>query len=89
MSKLQGRLPGARSVGSPTGDWKPLLQLTAGSVNSEKHPFPYYVSELQFGRQLHRDAVRRLDLSNRPWDTGWALPARPLPARAHGGSAGR
>ena len=35
----EGRLPGARCLGSPTGGWKPpLLQPTAGSVNSEMHP---------------------------------------------------
>ena len=35
---MEGRLPGARCVGSPTGGWKPpLLQPTAGNVNSELH----------------------------------------------------
>ena len=37
---MEGRLPRARDVGSPTGGWKPpLLQPTEGSVNSELHPF--------------------------------------------------
>ena len=37
---MEGRLPGARGVGSPTGGWKPpLLQPTAGGINSEKHPW--------------------------------------------------
>ena len=36
---MEGRLPGVRGLGSPTGGWKPpLLQPTAGSVNSEMHP---------------------------------------------------
>ncbi len=38
---MEGRLPGARCVGSPNGGWKPpLLQPTAGCVNSETHPSP-------------------------------------------------
>ncbi len=37
---MEGRLRGARGVWSPTGGWKPpLLQPTAGSVNSKMHPF--------------------------------------------------
>ncbi len=36
---MEGRLPGARGVGLPTGGWKPpLLQTTADSANSEMHP---------------------------------------------------
>ena len=36
MRAREGRLPGARGVWSPTSGWKlPLLQPTAGSVNSE------------------------------------------------------
>ena len=35
----EGRLPGARGVGSPTGGWKPpLLQPTSASDNSEMPP---------------------------------------------------
>ena len=35
---MEGRLPGARGVGSPTGGWKPpLLRPTSGGVNSEIH----------------------------------------------------
>jgi hypothetical protein len=34
----EGRLQGARGVGSPTGGWKPpLLQPTADSVNSGRY----------------------------------------------------
>jgi hypothetical protein len=36
---MEGRFPSARSVGSPTGGWKPpLLQTTADGVNWEMHP---------------------------------------------------
>ena len=36
---MEGRLPGARGIRSPTGVWKPpLLQPTAGGVNTEMHP---------------------------------------------------
>ena len=35
---MEGRLPGACGLWSPTGGWKPpLLQPTASSVNSELH----------------------------------------------------
>ena len=43
----EGRLPGARGVGSPTGGWKPpLLQRTSGGVSSERHRAKRAGSEL-------------------------------------------